>query len=615
MANDNLDKLLTRLKNLNSAKTTGPEADSLEKIAIDLSTIYRGTMVRIDDAEKQFQIFKQVKEQAKTAGEFYALYLITLRDPHMNGLGFLQQAAEKGHVLALRDVTIRALAGHFNPVKDSIKWGLNCLRYLEQTVIPTLEKKAPHSKTLSSLKERLAELRERRAEILPDVIPKEPKDFNKLVSNYEEYRKKRGGETLGDFKLSQSQIQKLEKNPPLSTIISSAVSESSGKPEAHQVEKIPPLTPTIENGPQDRKIATLDRLLSRLDNLPSAKGSDSLEKIAMDLSTIYQGTMVRVDVLDKQFQIVNKIRDQAQTGGEFYALYLITLRDPHMQGLNYLQQAAEQGHVLALRDVTSKAFAGHFTPLEDSIKWGLNCLRYLEETVVPKLEQEEPHSETLNTLKEGLARLRERRAEILPDAIPQDRHSFSKLVSQFVEYRKNRGGETLGDFKLPQNQFQKLEESKLTPELAREKAALLQLLVPLTKKVDELHDNQEQNVTVLKIAKNLNSKLVTAIHTYINNKANALMSEEKAATLFIDTCTAAINNDKPLLEKELGWGDFLTNLLKSLANAVITAVNALGRVFGAESQITLFKPAQAPLISEVEQIEHDLEKQRSTPKK
>ena len=149
------------------------------------------------------------------------------------------------------------------------------------------------------------------------------------------------------------------------------------------------------------------------------------------------------------------------------------------------------------------------------------------------------------------------------------------------------------------SQNQKQEEDK-------ENAVLLQIQETLTQKIELLRSDSNHNENVLGIAERLNLQLVYVISTYINNKSNPAITKEQATTLFIDTITSAINGVKTLLEKELGWGDFLTNLLKSLANAVISAANAIGRFFGAQSQLTLFTPTKAPFISEVEQIEQDI---------
>ncbi|CEG57620.1 hypothetical protein [Legionella fallonii] len=373
----------------------------------------------------------------------------------------------------------------------------------------------------------------------------------------------------------------------------------------------------------------LDKLLKRLDKLNASTSvtsdtqerSDSLEDIAMDLCGIWKGTMVTEEVLRKQFKLFNRIREQAKTGGEFYALYLVTMCDPHIRGHEFAQNAAAKGHILALRDVMSQAFSGHFRPLKDSIKWGLNCLRYLEETVVPKLEKEAPDSETLDELKNGLARLRERRQEVLPATIPREHNAFNELVNKVVKYRNNRGGEFIDDFRIAEDMIEKLEKNQLLSEILvipkgkalNEHNLLKRIFDTFSKKINELRSNPEQNKNVIAIAEQLNEQLRNAMDSYISKRgANPALSKEQidlAKTVFIDYCTTAINCAKPLLEKELGWGDFLTNLLKSLVNVMISATNAVGRFFGDQAQFTLFTPVKAPLIPEVEQIQKDLDVQ------
>ena len=434
------------------------------------------------------------------------------------------------------------------------------------------------------------------------------------------------------------------------------------------------------------KSEELDELLQRLERLNSPTASisdgllvpnniDSLEKIALELQRIYKGTFVTEEVLNKQFKLFSKIKKQAKTSGDFFALYLITQKDPHLNGSEYLQKAAIQGHSIALREVTSKAFSGHLTALEKSLEWALKSLRYLEEIIVPKLEREDPSSETLSELKDNLARLRERR-QILPTVIPREPLAFIRLLAEVIEYRKQRGGVAEEEFIIPhdlidifENKQQlalalnggkvkdleidkelevikKLEifndteiemvlAKKMPPVLihsedgqvinkvlsneahtATESKVLLLIKVTLEEKIRDLEQQSKKNKNVITIAIRLNAELTDAINVYISQKSNVALSEEEVVVLkkaFIDSCTKAVNEAKSLLEKELGWGDFLTNLLKSFVNTVISGLNLAGRSLGAKSQFTFFPPAKAPLLYEIDQIEKDVDKTFNLP--
>ncbi len=163
-----------------------------------------------------------------------------------------------------------------------------------------------------------------------------------------------------------------------------------------------------------------------------------------------------------------------------------------------------------------------------------------------------------------------------------------------------------------------LDEGKVKPKkmpkprdyLQEKRKALLGVLVTLTDKIDELESNPNHNKKVTECAKRLNTQLAEAINFYIAKKKSTppLTQNEivQAKRVFLDTCTKLINSAKPLLEKELDWGSVISNLLKSLANLVINATNAVGRTFGAKSQFTLFKPTPATLVPEVDQVELEL---------
>lgn len=397
----------------------------------------------------------------------------------------------------------------------------------------------------------------------------------------------------------------------------------------------------------NEKVTKLDELNSRFEQLytpqvsPNPLANDSLEKIATEFAQVYKGTMVRIDVLQKQFDLFNKIKEKAKTPGEFYALQLIVERDPTLDNnfkTQFLQQAAANGHILAMSMVASRALAGHFSPLEESVRWGLECFRFLENTAMPKLEQEDPHSAAFIEIKDRIESVRERRAEILPKSIPTDPEEFNKLVNAYVEYRKKRGGDTIDTFNLTGDIFAKLaqnekpqiqlahpekqqnETPQTHPTLPEKQQpvsniqavdnTLRDILHKFETKIDK-YENEDPKVNkqTVKIARDLSSKLSTIINTYLSNIDKPEKLNE-AKTEFIKDCTSAINDAKPKLEKQLGWGDYLSNLLKSLVNTVIKATNFLFN-----SKLTLFTPTQAPLKPEVEDMEQEMQQHVGPNKK
>lgn len=74
---------------------------------------------------------------------------------------------------------------------------------------------------------------------------------------------------------------------------------------------------------------------------------------------------------------------------------------------------------------------------------------------------------------------------------------------------------------------------------------------------------------------------------------------------FYNECETLITNAKPVLSKDLGWGDYLLNVLKAVSNAVIW-LTTLGYVND------FFKPAQSKLLTVVEEAEQAMIGSRST---
>lgn len=89
----------------------------------------------------------------------------------------------------------------------------------------------------------------------------------------------------------------------------------------------------------------------------------------------------------------------------------------------------------------------------------------------------------------------------------------------------------------------------------------------------ELHDKiGTENHHHSKEALDKAGKLVTALHKARDNYEEQLksgISYLKAGTLFKRKCEHAIEDVRNVLERDLGWGDFLGNWLKTLVNTII----------------------------------------------
>ncbi|MGC1182064.1 hypothetical protein [Legionella sp.] len=81
------------------------------------------------------------------------------------------------------------------------------------------------------------------------------------------------------------------------------------------------------------------------------------------------------------------------------------------------------------------------------------------------------------------------------------------------------------------------------------------------------------------------------------------MSVTKANKCFEDLCDTLINKAKPVLERDLSWGDYLTNLLKAFANAIIKIV------LSSRQLNTFFKPIQSESILAAEEAQLNLKKE------
>lgn len=78
-----------------------------------------------------------------------------------------------------------------------------------------------------------------------------------------------------------------------------------------------------------------------------------------------------------------------------------------------------------------------------------------------------------------------------------------------------------------------------------------------------------------------------------------LIPIEDANKKFKNRCTSIINAEKPLLERDLGWGDFLTNLLKIIANALIRVAS-----FGQAN--SFFTPVRSKSLEAMEEAEQQI---------
>ncbi|MFI4917999.1 MAG: Dot/Icm T4SS effector Wip [Legionellales bacterium] len=85
-----------------------------------------------------------------------------------------------------------------------------------------------------------------------------------------------------------------------------------------------------------------------------------------------------------------------------------------------------------------------------------------------------------------------------------------------------------------------------------------------------------------------------ARNRYRQNLNNPQLAAEHAEKTFKEQCAAAIQVAKPILERDLGWGDYLINLLKTITSAVMGLV-------GANAFFTHTKSESSEAVNQLEQ--------------
>lgn len=131
-----------------------------------------------------------------------------------------------------------------------------------------------------------------------------------------------------------------------------------------------------------------------------------------------------------------------------------------------------------------------------------------------------------------------------------------------------------------------------------EELFLNRLIDDLKLKTELIKKSITHNNKTITTAETLVKSLSDLVTQYMASESTPGLSRQMARNLFVGAATIAINKAKPRLEAELGWGDYLVNLLKTIGNGFIKATNFVTR-----ADFTLFAPAKAPMIPEVESLE------------
>lgn len=134
-------------------------------------------------------------------------------------------------------------------------------------------------------------------------------------------------------------------------------------------------------------------------------------------------------------------------------------------------------------------------------------------------------------------------------------------------------------------------------------AAIDNILTELKRKIErvEQHVYPKAHQTALELLE----KLDDARNDYARGLENPFPNAKALKTTLLQTCQLAINDAKPVLEKDLGWGDYLSNLLKSFANIFIGVFSNQRNSFYA------IKRSDSAIA--VETTEYELDQERQNP--
>ncbi|MDI1351342.1 MAG: hypothetical protein PSV35_01015 [bacterium] len=146
---------------------------------------------------------------------------------------------------------------------------------------------------------------------------------------------------------------------------------------------------------------------------------------------------------------------------------------------------------------------------------------------------------------------------------------------------------------LPKDKAQDKRQKHITTTIAKIDATLQSFSNKIQKLDKASHPKSYQT------AQELFMHLCLARNEYVQQLNKKGSNHQKAALNFKEKCQTAVYDAQPVLDKDLSWGDYLKNLLKTLVNALIWTVS-----FGQVN--SFFAYATPPLAKTTDMIEQDL---------
>ena len=151
--------------------------------------------------------------------------------------------------------------------------------------------------------------------------------------------------------------------------------------------------------------------------------------------------------------------------------------------------------------------------------------------------------------------------------------------------------------KIIEEQIKNLLASK-TAEIGKTMAKIDAVLNELSTKISSVdkHRNPKAHATAVTLLTNLQA----ARDEYKSALESYDVKPVDAGKKFKEQCIAAVNAARPVLERDLGWGDFLTNILKAISNVVV-AVGTVGYT------TNFFPPAETASGKAIKHAEKELD--------
>lgn len=160
--------------------------------------------------------------------------------------------------------------------------------------------------------------------------------------------------------------------------------------------------------------------------------------------------------------------------------------------------------------------------------------------------------------------------------------------------------------RLPQlilaEQARKLEYERKVKEALEYSVAVMDkidnVLQILNRKIGQINQHHDSKAFI--VASTLLDVLQSEQTAYRKELQHVDVNREEAGARFKEQCAIAIKAAYPVLERDLGWGDFLVNLLKAIGNAVIWALTV--------SYVpAFFTPVRAKSVKVVDEAAEDLD--------